>query len=275
MSINLLERIEASGVARSEQRLTSERAPFAERDAFISRSELKFSISEDTAVQIRKTALLSMKLDPHCSAADGNYEVHTMYLDSTDMAIYRKSLKREVDRFKLRIRFYDDDPASPVFLEVKKSASGLGTKMRVAVERETANTLFASNDHLTVVKATNSEFWELANRFNARPIIHIGYVREAFVGRDDPNTRLTLDRMIQCEAAPSELTTAMRDPIHIWPDKVILEIKYAGGMPCYIRDLIRQFHLETIKASKYMQSVGSGLTTTQTFPHKSVVQNTR
>lgn len=110
------------------------------------------------------------------------------------------------------------------------------------------------------------EFWELANLFNARPIIHIGYVREAFVGRDDPDTRLTLDRMIRCEAAPSELTTAMRDPIHIWPDKVILEIKYAGEMPCDIRDLIRQYRLETIKASKYLQSVGSSLTTDADLP---------
>src|SRR5688572_28148992 len=108
MSINLLEGIKASDVARSEQ-LTSERASFRDRDALISRSELKFSISEDTAVKIRETALLSMKLDPHCSAPHGNYEVHTVYLDSTDMAIYRKSLNREVDRFKLRIRFYDDN----------------------------------------------------------------------------------------------------------------------------------------------------------------------
>lgn len=116
MSISLLEGIEASGVARSEQRLTPEPGPFGEQGVFISRSELKFSISEDTAVHIRESALLSMKLDPHCDAEHGTYDVHTVYLDSTDMAIYRKSLNRDLDRFKLRIRFYHDDPASSVFL---------------------------------------------------------------------------------------------------------------------------------------------------------------
>jgi len=68
--------------------------------------------------------------------------------------------------------------------------------MRFAVDRVIANTLFTRNTSMTLNAAKRWKFWELVNRFNARPIIHIGYMRQAFVSRGDPNTKLTLDRMI-------------------------------------------------------------------------------
>lgn len=236
----------------------SSAAPVSDSSQSVSRSELKFSISEETAARIREAASRLMTRDPYCSTLDGIYEVHTVYLDSPDMAIYRKSLKRGTGRFKLRMRFYDDNPCSPVFLEIKESTNGQGTKKRCAVDRETANALFPAGSPCTFSNAAVFEqFWETVSRFNARPVIHIGYLREAFVGRDSVNTRLTLDRMIRCQPAPMSLTTAMNNPVHIWQGKVILEIKFVGEMPAYFRELIRGFGLESAKTSKYMESIRS------------------
>lgn len=223
-----------------------------------SRSELKFSISDDMARAIREAVSLLMDPDPHASPTTGLYEVHTIYLDSPDMAIYRKSLNREADRFKLRIRFYNDAPGSPVFFEIKQSSAGCGIKKRFPVNRDTANALFAANHPWNSTSSLGpDEFSQIVHRFNARPIIHIAYVREAFVSRKDPSTRLTLDRQIRCQPAPRSLTTTMHHPIQIWQGKVILELKFADKIPPYLNHLIRSFGLETAKASKYMEGIGS------------------
>jgi hypothetical protein len=276
MSINLValeESLDRGTATRAVSTARSHRArnvaPVGHGSESISRSELKFSISEDKAARIREAAWLVMARDPHCSP-EGSYEVHTVYLDSPDMAIYRKSLNREADRFKLRMRFYDDDPTSPVFLEIKRTANGRGIKKRFAVDRESANSLFASDNVSNVSNsAAFAEYWEIVSLFNARPIIHIGYVREAFVGKDNPGTRLTLDRMIHCQPAPTTLTTAMQNPIQIWQGKVILEIKFVGDIPRYLHDLIRSFGLEAAKASKYMESVSSRFANETELPFKS------
>lgn len=229
-----------------------------QNDSLIARSELKFAITEEKAARICEAAAQLLARDPHTSRVDGTYEVHTLYLDSPEMAIYRKSLNRDVDRFKLRMRFYDDDPSSPVFLEIKQTREGRGIKKRAAIDRETAKALFTTGDLPNIsFDAASGEFWETVRRFNARPIIHIGYLREAFLDKDSPATRLTLDRAIRCQPAPPRLTTSMRNPVHIWQGKVILEIKFAGEMPAYLHDLIHSFGLEPAKASKYMESVSS------------------
>jgi hypothetical protein len=223
------------------------------------RSELKFPISNDMAVRISKAASLLMNRDPYVDPVSNTYEVHTIYLDSPDMAIYRKSLNREADRFKLRIRFYDGDASAPVFLEIKQNWAGRGTKTRLKVDREAAGPLFASNNDwdFANVELPPGGFWEAVRRFKAKPLIHIAYEREAFVGKNDPGTRLTLDRQIRCQPAPSSLTTEMREPVHIWQGKVVLEIKFTGRIPPYLEELIHFHGLVTAKVSKYLESVSS------------------
>lgn len=227
-----------------------------QQDNSIARSELKYLISEDVAERVREGAAQFMDRDPHTSPA-GTYPVHTIYLDSPDLVIYRKSLNREADRFKLRIRFYDDDASSPVFLEIKRATVERGIKKRLAVRREAANALFSDCAMNSAGGRPFDDFWQAVTRFEARPIVHIAYAREAFVGRDDPSTRLTLDRQVRFEPVPKTLSTKTQSPIPIWNGKIILEVKFPEAMPEYIFELIQALGIETTKASKYLQSVST------------------
>jgi hypothetical protein len=217
-----------------------------------SRCELKFLISEEVAKRIRGAAALRMDSDPHSDRLTERYPVHTIYLDSPDFALYRKSLMKEADRFKLRIRFYGDEP-SPVFLEVKRSTHGRGTKSRVSVDRELASSLFAPG--FSVPAASEGAFWEAVSRFQARPIIHIAYDREAFVDGNDSSLRLTMDREVRFEPAPNRLSTTMKEPVPIWRGKVILEVKFGHALPAYLEEMIRSLGLESTRASKYVRSL--------------------
>ena len=54
-------------------------------------------------------------------APQGNsYRICSLYIDSPQLFLYNQTVLGEKNRFKLRIRFYDDDPAHPAFLEIKR-----------------------------------------------------------------------------------------------------------------------------------------------------------
>src|SRR5438477_12828807 len=84
------------------------------------RFELKYLIDDAITPQLRDFARSYLELDdyglgsPQCS-----YDVHTLYLDSDDLKTYQASVNGSKDRFKLRLRCYDDKAETPVLFEIK------------------------------------------------------------------------------------------------------------------------------------------------------------
>jgi hypothetical protein len=85
------------------------------------RYERKFVIPEPTALAVRRFVASYLVLDEHMAGEgpDG-YRVCSLYLDTPDLALYRRTTEGIKNRYKLRIRFYDDARESPAFLEIKK-----------------------------------------------------------------------------------------------------------------------------------------------------------
>src|SRR3989304_8119057 len=85
-----------------------------------SRYELKYSVDEKQAMTLRDFIRGYLTPDPYTKAEEGNaYWVYTLYCDSPHLALYKSTKEGRKNRFKLRMRFYDDDPNHPVFLEIK------------------------------------------------------------------------------------------------------------------------------------------------------------
>ena len=80
------------------------------------RFEAKYVIGELQAEAITHYIKPFVEPDPHAP----EYPVTSLYLDSPDLALYQSSDMGEKNRFKLRVRSYDDAPRSPLFLEVKQ-----------------------------------------------------------------------------------------------------------------------------------------------------------
>lgn len=81
-----------------------------------SRFELKYVIDEATALRMRDFARCYLDPDQYArKQPDFSYPVHSIYLDSDDLYTYRTTTNGDRNRFKLRVRFYDDDPRNPVF----------------------------------------------------------------------------------------------------------------------------------------------------------------
>src|SRR5262245_48745643 len=119
------------------------------------RFELKYVIDERTAGEVRRYVRQFLEPDEHTDPRGGvGYPVHSLYLDSYDLALARQTLTGKKNRFKLRIRFYDDDDESPVFFEIKKRVNDVIMKERAIVYRASVPKFLAGVplDHPDLVK---------------------------------------------------------------------------------------------------------------------------
>ncbi len=71
-----------------------------------SRFEFKYVIDEGLAIRVRHFLGTNLEPDEHTQlSADNSYPVHSLYLDSPDLALFKQTAHGIKNRFKLRIRF--------------------------------------------------------------------------------------------------------------------------------------------------------------------------
>src|SRR5688572_28657031 len=111
-----------------------------------SRFELKYIIPEETALQIRDYVRSYLELDENgVGKPNYSYPVHSLYLDSDDLRLYWSTINGDKNRYKLRIRFYNNNPETPVFFEIKKRMNNCIMKKRGSVRREAVPLLLAGH----------------------------------------------------------------------------------------------------------------------------------
>src|SRR3989442_9345386 len=85
------------------------------------RFELKYLIEDELSQPMRDFLGCHLELDDYSVGRPNNsYEVHSIYLDSADLHTHHCTVNGDKNRFKLRVRYYDDRPDSPVFCEIKQ-----------------------------------------------------------------------------------------------------------------------------------------------------------
>lgn len=208
---------------------------------------------------------------------DLSYPVHSLYLDSPGMALYNSTINGDKNRFKLRIRFYDEHEETPVFLEIKRRMNNIISKKRVGIPRLAAQSVLSgqipstaelvyANKNMSGNGSDNNitssqeealyEFSEHVNHLQAQPVSHVAYRREAWILPDTNAVRVTLDRQVRCEPDPdARLNTGMNNPTFVFGDWVILELKFTDRFPNWFRDLVEVFNLTQCGAAKYVDGV--------------------
>lgn len=224
-----------------------------------SRTELKYLVDEETAGKVSRLAAEFMQPDPHAVTRPGyRYPVHSVYLDSPDFVLFWNTITKQEGRLKLRVRFYDDAPSAPLFLEIKRRVYGHTVKTRCRTDRAGLAGLLSGE--LPSSGKSNPEveaFRDVALHWNARPVIHVAYEREAFVGLEGSPERLTLDRTVQYHPPGDAWSTRVESPGVLWNGQVILELKFKGAMPLLFSHLVQAFQLERVALSKYVQALRS------------------
>lgn len=229
------------------------------------RFELKYRIDEDTARAVRDFARAHLDPDPFGASPDvPSYPVHSLYLDSSGLDLFHATLNGDRNRFKLRARFYDDAPASPVYLEIKRRVDRCILKQRARVRRAAATALLGGDlpafAHLAAPDARHytalQDFCALLRGLDAGPSAHVAYEREAWLSREHNSVRVTLDRRVRCEVQHAPvLGTAFQRPAAVFAGQVILELKFTNRFPEWFRELVQHLNLRPDSAAKYVDGL--------------------
>lgn len=230
-----------------------------------SRFEQKYIISEALAVQVRDFVRSYLELDENgVGKPNFSYPVHSLYLDSDDLKLYWSTINGDKNRFKLRLRFYNNNPDTPVFFEIKRRMNNCIMKQRGGVRRDAVDWLLGGHlpdpSHLISKDPKQigalQRFCQLLQEYHVKPKVHISYVREAYVPHDDNSSRVTMDREVRSEPQMSaRLSTHMERPILVWGKDVVLELKFTNRFPDWFRELVRVFGLRQCGAAKYVDGV--------------------
>ncbi len=230
------------------------------------RFELKYVIDEQRARAIRDYIRGFVEPDEHVQDRQTcSYPIHSLYLDSPTLLLYRQTVQGLKNRFKLRIRFYDDEPAHPAFLEIKSRLSDVIRKERAALGRREVNRLLDGRllDPCALSPAGNGRaaaslerFCRLVEELGARPAAYVSYLREAYVSPHSDQLRVTFDREIR--GAVFEGRKGLAKPsagVPIALHGVVLELKFVDRFPAWMHDLVGTFNLQRRSVAKYVYCV--------------------
>ncbi len=229
------------------------------------RFELKYQIDEAIAPAMRDFIASYLEVDEYgVDRPNLSYPVHSLYLDSDDLRTHQDTINGTKNRFKLRLRYYDDKPHTPVFFEIKARVDNCILKQRCGVKREAVPILLAgqlpSPDQVLSPEprhlAALQRFVGLKTMLDARPKAHNNYLREAWVSPHDNSIRITFDRQIQIEPFfASRAAVEMTRPVRVFPEFTVLELKFTDRFPNWFNILVSRFNLMQFSSAKYSEGI--------------------
>lgn len=228
-----------------------------------SRFECKYVISPAAVPALREFIQPFMAPDRYAARwEDNRYAICSLYLDGQDLGLYQQTVGGEKNRFKLRVRTYDDDADSPVFFEVKRKLNNIVSKQRAALNRNEAARLVEHGVNgwteglpVTAVDDLNA-FALYADLTNARPLVRVKYMREAYESRGGDPVRITIDTdLMHAVTLDHDLGHETGRWVTTPVTGSILELKFTELYPEWIADLVHTFGLKQQPVPKYVMSV--------------------
>ena len=229
-----------------------------------SRYEMKYLITESQADAIRRLVKTRLMPDAHSHGNSIGYRVRSLYLDSRDLTCYNETQCGTKNRFKLRIRFYDEDPNLPVFLEIKRRVTDVVCKLRATVSRRSAEQLLRGASPSPTMLLRNipderkalREFCLLRDQLGAVGKVFVDYYRQAYESSAGNQYRVTFDRNVfGSDYQPGNGLTMPPRSQMTNIGGVILEMKYVGRPASWMIDLSRRFGLKAQSVPKYVECV--------------------
>lgn len=178
--------------------------------------------------------------------------IRNLYLDTPDYRLIRRSLEKPVYKEKLRIRSYGRaGQEAPVFVELKKKYRSVVYKRRISLPQSEALACVAGRQ-LWPDSQIGRELAYAADFYPAlHPAVFLSYERDAFHGGEDPDFRVTFDTEIRYR---QDLLTLDSDTCGISilpPNRVLMELKVAGGLPFWMARVLSELRLFKTPFSKY------------------------
>lgn len=178
--------------------------------------------------------------------------VCSIYYDTDDYELIRRSIEAPVYKEKLRLRSYGvpgDD--GTVFIELKKKYKGMVYKRRVPMGAKAAAAYLAGEAAPTESSQMTREIDWFLHENDVKPKAFIACDRYAWVDRENPELRITFDENLRWRTDRLDLTLGADGESLTEPGAVLMEIKIPGTAPLWLARLLSDQRVFPTGFSKY------------------------
>lgn len=214
------------------------------------RKEVKYLLSTQQLQALLPVIRQHMEPDRFPHSAIGN-----LYYDTPDYRLIRRSLEKPEYKEKLRLRSYGVPGSdSPVFPEIKKKAGGIVYKRRVSMGCEDAMDYLGGRCPGPEGQIFRELAWMLSAYPELAPRVFLSYERDSWMGLDEPELRLTLDRDIFYRTYDLDLRWGFWGTPILSPGQTLMEIKIPGAAPMWLSRALSKIGIFPTSFSKYGES---------------------
>ncbi len=212
------------------------------------RYEIKFLLTTQQQRELYHVMQQYMKPDTF-----GKSTIYNIYYDTLDKRLIRRSIENPCYKEKLRVRSYGIvNEEQTVFVELKKKYQGVVYKRRIDMSKCMAENYLNHHIRLSVQSQIMKEVdYFLCFYESLEPSAFISYNREAFLGIEDQNFRMTFDNQILMRAYDMDLKSGAYGTSLLSENQVLLEIKTVMGIPEWLRNFLSMNQIYKTSYSKY------------------------
>jgi hypothetical protein len=219
----------------------------------ILRQEFKYYISHQTSLALKSQLRNYMDLDENANESSSTYKVRSLYFDTIDQDDFTEKVDGLYSREKFRVRSYDE--SSNIFkFESKKRTDLAIKKTSEIVDIQTVESIVSGDyDALLLSNSTflNNAYGKL-KASGYRPRVIVEYDRVAYCLPYN-NIRITLDLNLRTYNSCVDLINPNIASSPVFKDNAqILEIKFTGFLPPYLKLLISKFISTRNSISKFV-----------------------
>lgn len=225
------------------------------------RNEIKYAVTPILMEQLIK------EFSPYVNADEyGETTVYSLYFDTQDNRIIRKSIEKPTFKEKLRIRKYGNASGGKVFIEIKRKVEGVVYKRRAEFEEKEAFEFLSGNTE-DGKSQIHKEIEYFKNFYgNLKPATLISCERIAFKN-DKTELRITFDKNIRFRSVDLKFSPSASDEL-INQGVILMEIKTPYAIPIEIAQILSKHKLYKRSFSKCGEAYIKQITKNQSEVNK-------
>lgn len=211
------------------------------------RYEKKYRLSEDSYLQLMERLAKYMQADQY-----GKHTICSLYFDTSDFLLIRRSIEKPKYKEKLRLRSYGiPSPDTNVYLELKKKLRGVTYKRRVSMPYVEAQKYLLTGERPTEGGQILEEINYFCQQYRPMPKVLLFYERVALFGREDSSLRITFDTDIRYRTDDFDLSMGDEGTPLLPSGERLMEIKVSGALPFWLSRMLSELKIYPASFSKY------------------------
>lgn len=211
------------------------------------RYEIKYLLTKEQRDFIREEMKKYMCPDVH-----GKNTILSLYLDTPDYLLIRRSIDKPVYKEKIRLRSYGvAEKDTECFIELKKKYQSVVYKRRAAMRESQLEHYIAGELPPPDTQIMREIDFSMHRYRKLQPAVLLSYEREAFYAKNDHEFRMTFDENILWRTKDLSLKIPIYGTPILQPNQVLLEVKTAGAIPLWLVELFSEMKIFKTSFSKY------------------------